>query len=563
MAIMWPRKLPPEITSTILRSTECRVYERLRETLDDTFVVFYSRPWLGLKPDGEEIDGECDFVVAHPEYGMLAIEVKGGAVDYDPAGEKWTSKDRWECVHKIKNPIIQAKQSKYQILQKLNDSNEIGYRRIRARHGVIFPDSRNTEGKYLGADIPENLICFMEDFNYDFREWILERMGASDGYDYSEKPLGDDGIQALENILARPIHLHFPLGKIISDDDHEIGVYTQQQYQILNFIKNIPQALISGGAGTGKTILAIEEAIRLAQMGMRVLLTCYNKPLAQMIRKKTEGIDLIEVANFHELCHRYAETSGTKCPDDVSDNDLWNTVYPGIFKEVVLEEPRLQFDAIIVDEGQDFRSHWFDSLNAALNKEGYSVLRIFYDSNQSIYDFEAGFPKDISVVPLPLNRNLRNTQHICEILKCYYSGPELIAAGPQGREVEWMKVDTESDIPSVLDSVVRDLTEKEGVVPSDITILTDSRKKFGTIAPDVRCAGIICHRCDALRPNGITLDTVRRFKGLESPVVIFILSRELATDRELLYVGLSRARAQLIVIGTGKDIEYVNNCRSS
>ena len=558
MAVMWPRILPHEITSTVLRSTECRVYERLRETLDDTFVVFYSRPWLGLKPDGEEIDGECDFVVAHPEYGMLTIEVKGGAISYNPKNEQWISRDRWGYNHNIKNPINQAKQSKYQILKKLNDSKEIGYRRIRARHGVIFPDSRNPGEEYLGADIPENLICFMEDFEHHFREWILDRMGADDGYDYSEKPLGPDGIRALENILAHPIHLHFPLGKIISDDDYEIAVYTQQQYQILNFIKDIPRAQISGGAGTGKTILAIEEAMRLAQMGMRVLLTCYNKPLAQMIRKKTEGIDLIEVANFHELCHKYAETSGTPVPEDVPEHDLFDTVYPEIFKEIVLKEPKLQFDAIIIDEGQDFRSHWFDALNAALNKEGYSILRIFADSNQSVYDFKAEFPKDLSVVPLPLNRNLRNTQHICEVLKRFYSGPELIAAGPPGQEVEWITVDTESDVPSVLDSVVRKLIDEEDVDPSDISILTDSQKKFDTIAPDIKCAGIICHRCDALRSNGITLDTVRRFKGLESPIVIFLLSHELVTNTELLYVGLSRARAQLMVIGTSKDVEYVN-----
>ena len=47
------------------RSTECEVFRRLETVLDDSFVVFYSQPWLGLKPDGEEIDGECDFIVVH------------------------------------------------------------------------------------------------------------------------------------------------------------------------------------------------------------------------------------------------------------------------------------------------------------------------------------------------------------------------------------------------------------------------------------------------------------------------------------------------------------------
>ena len=95
MALMWPRTLPPDVTGNTLRSTECEVFRRLEVVLDDSFVVFYSRPWLGLKPDGEEIDGECDFIVAHAELGMLTLEVKGGAVAYDPRTDRWTSRDQW------------------------------------------------------------------------------------------------------------------------------------------------------------------------------------------------------------------------------------------------------------------------------------------------------------------------------------------------------------------------------------------------------------------------------------------------------------------------------------
>ena len=66
MAFMWPKKLTHEVLSNVLRSTECEVFNKFEKELDDSFTVFYSRPWLGLKPDGEEIDGECDFVIAHP-----------------------------------------------------------------------------------------------------------------------------------------------------------------------------------------------------------------------------------------------------------------------------------------------------------------------------------------------------------------------------------------------------------------------------------------------------------------------------------------------------------------
>jgi hypothetical protein len=58
MAVLWPRRMPNEIRDNVLRSAECKVYDRLSEVLDDGFHVFYSRPWLGVRPDGSEIDGE-------------------------------------------------------------------------------------------------------------------------------------------------------------------------------------------------------------------------------------------------------------------------------------------------------------------------------------------------------------------------------------------------------------------------------------------------------------------------------------------------------------------------
>lgn len=78
MAVLWPRKLPRSVLDDPRRRAEVRVYNRLAEVLNDTFHVFYSSPWLGTDRLGNEKDGECDFLVAHPDHGILAIEVKGG-----------------------------------------------------------------------------------------------------------------------------------------------------------------------------------------------------------------------------------------------------------------------------------------------------------------------------------------------------------------------------------------------------------------------------------------------------------------------------------------------------
>ena len=76
MAVIFPSQLPVEISQDPRRSAECRVYEALRRQLESDFHVYYSSPWLGIRPDGSEIDGEADFIVAHPNLGILVIEVK-------------------------------------------------------------------------------------------------------------------------------------------------------------------------------------------------------------------------------------------------------------------------------------------------------------------------------------------------------------------------------------------------------------------------------------------------------------------------------------------------------
>ena len=218
MAVMWPRTLPPDVTGTMLRSTECEVFRRLEAVLDDSFVVFYSRPWLGLKSDGEEIDGECDFIVAHAELGMLTLEVKGGAVAYDPRTDRWTSRDRWKVTHNIKNPVQQARSAKHELLRKLHASPHWKSRRIRARHGVVLPHSSAPPGD-LGADMPQRIFCFVERFEDGLRDWILERFGDTLPDEGPTKELRRDGVQALEKTLAKPFQLRTPLGMVLSRDD--------------------------------------------------------------------------------------------------------------------------------------------------------------------------------------------------------------------------------------------------------------------------------------------------------------------------------------------------------
>ena len=118
MAMMYPSLLPEYILKNPLRSAEICVYNELAKQLDDHFYVFYSSPWIGTTPDGDEIDGEADFTIAHAQKGMLVIEVKGGKVEREEDTGQWKSTDRYGVVHNIKNPVAQARTGKHEFIKK-------------------------------------------------------------------------------------------------------------------------------------------------------------------------------------------------------------------------------------------------------------------------------------------------------------------------------------------------------------------------------------------------------------------------------------------------------------
>ncbi len=552
MAVMWPRRLPPDVTGNMLRSTECEVFRRLEAVLDDSFVVFYSRPWLGLRPDGEEIDGECDFIVAQAQLGILTLEVKGGAVAYDPRTDKWTTRDRWKVTHTIKNPVRQARSAKHELLRRLNESPHWKARRIRARHGVVLPHS-SAPPSDLGADMPRWMFCFSDGFENRLRDWILERLGDAPPDEGRTRPLGPDGLHALETILAKPFQLRTPLGALLSRDDAAIQVLTQQQFHILRAIEAVPRVAISGGAGTGKTVLAIEEAGRCSELGARTLFVCYNRPLAVEVRRRLKGGPPVTVMTFHELCADMTRCAGIPQPEGVPETQLFEELWPELLMQAFERLPDERYDAIIVDEGQDFLPLWWIAVEAALAPNG--VFRTFFDNNQRVYASAIRLPENVDLVPIRLTLNLRNTRRIHELVRQHYTGYEIEAIGPEGVEVRWIRADTPDDLTQRISDCVVQLDSLERVPPDDIAVLVATEKAIDRVAPSNRIGGCRTARCDEDMDGRIVVDSIRRFKGLERPVVVIAATPDTVIDMELPYVALSRARTHLVIAGTEKVLD--------
>jgi hypothetical protein len=552
MAILWPRQMPHEVRANVLRSAECKVYDRLSEVLDDEFHVFYSRPWLGLRPDGSEIDGECDFVVAHPKRGLLMIEVKGGAVSYNPATEQWTSRDRWNYLHVIKNPVGQARSAKHTIYQRLQESRKWRPRRIVARHGVILPDA-DAPQRDLGMDMPRRLFCCREEFETGLREWVLARLGEVEDGGRTESP-GAEGIAALEDILARPFQLRMPSRHVAEEDDRALQMLTTQQYHILAELEDVPRVAIAGGAGTGKTVLATEKAVRCAEAGRRTLLTCYNAPLAADLAGRVSGCARLDVRSFHALCSEMAEAAGFPVPRDGDKRQLFDNTLPELLMKAAEMLPDRRYDVIVVDEGQDFRLHWWLALEAMLAQGGDGHLYVFFDNNQQVYQDLRSLPKDLALVPIRLSRNLRNTRHIHEVASAHYEGPAIEAIGPEGSQVEWSSV-SEAKIGDAMERTLKRLVGQEEFAPDDIAVLCANDRELGIFCRGGRIGSYVSTACDRPESGRLVADTVRRFKGLERRVVIVVATDAMTDDQELRYLALSRPRTHLIVIGTQRNLD--------
>src|SRR5262249_25084413 len=110
MARMYPQRLLDAVKSP----AEQAVYTILATHLPNDFVVFHNVRWLAKSRAGGAVDGETDFLIAHPDYGVLVIEVKGGTIRYDGATGAWTSTDRNGVVYDI-DPFGQARRAQYSL----------------------------------------------------------------------------------------------------------------------------------------------------------------------------------------------------------------------------------------------------------------------------------------------------------------------------------------------------------------------------------------------------------------------------------------------------------------
>ncbi|MBC8872888.1 MAG: NERD domain-containing protein [Planctomycetes bacterium] len=302
------RMIPAVFDETTRSYAERDLYYRLQNHLDEDWTVIHSLPWFDDAPYGIR-DRECDFLLLHPRYGLLALETKSGAPRYNGKDEKWLYDDGT----KVADPFKQAREAMYNLTRRLGKSTEWKNAKLPFGYAVAFPDARSV----LGALRPDlDIGLFILEPDLEQLEQKLIRVLAR----FSEPPARSNraAVEEALEILRPSFHLvpALPtLSTTIEFAKSELVRLTAEQVFAMEGMAGNSRLLVRGGAGTGKTLLIVAEATRLAEEGKNVLVLCFNRPLSAFLRQQfPETADGVTAATFHEFCQAILKDTATPPP---------------------------------------------------------------------------------------------------------------------------------------------------------------------------------------------------------------------------------------------------------
>lgn len=533
---------------------ENKLFMKIRDDLSNSWTALHS---LGFGNHRFKPWAEIDFVLVGP-LGVFCIEVKGGRVGRKDG--EWSFQDRKENIHlKREGPFEQAGGASAALFTFLQErlpdikTSVVGF-------GVATPD---VIFQVNAPDVIKTVIFDERDNTLNFTKYI-ERIAAywtSRVHGSSSKRLLEPRLcERVVELLRPDFDLEPTLRCQMRNVGDELVRLTNEQYQIVDALATNSRVMIRGGAGTGKSLLALREARRIAAEGGKVLLCCFNRQLAQYLSLCLRDCTNVTVKNLHGFMADVVARAGMNSRLPAAEpSDLFSVYYPELCTEALVASEEHHFDALIVDEGQDLMKVAYIDVFDLLLHGGIKAgkWRIFYDPNQDIFSgleskalagFEAGCPATFQ-----LFKNCRNTLPIATTTSLLIGKrcPETLSVeGPEVR-THWYTSPQQQirQISSHLNYLLG-----SGVAPQEIVILSKRKLGFSVLALGLKNVTVSVQdltQCAAGHEDDrcVRFSTVAAFKGLESEAIIYADIDDLGAEdsRELLYVGTSRARTLLAV----------------
>ncbi|MDT5082570.1 MAG: hypothetical protein QOJ80_7207 [Mycobacterium sp.] len=528
--------ITPDETPRLANEAERTVYQALLAQLQPN-----DRVIPGQRVTDHLKDHEVDFVVAIEGAGIVCLEVKGSEVWHD--GETWWQKRRGH-EHKIQ-PVRQAREACYALREFIEKDERWTQGRLRWDHVVVLPNAELADDFAL-PECPRWKVVDRNDLPnlVDRLRYVLVSQ------ELPRDLLSQEGIEQLSTALSgRGLPQRSVVARALANQD-AADALTEHQAVILDAVRLLNRVEVRGGAGSGKTFLAMEQARRLAQRGQRVALVCYSHGLASYLERIASSWPRRHqpayVGEFHDLGKQWG---APEAPDESLRNEetvkFWEHDLPLQMAELAAQlEPGYRFDSIVVDEAQDFADAWWDPLLAALKDDEEGGIYVFTDEGQRVFSRHGSPP--VPLVPLILDHNLRNTRQIASAFQPLVDHPMRFLGG-EGPAVTFVPCTREDALGEGDDQI--ELLLEQGWRPEDLALLTT-----GSRHPEQAERQRDGHKAywDSFwDTDQVFYGHVLGFKGLERRAVVLVVNDQgkFERSRERLYVGLSRARDQLVVCG--------------
>ena len=605
----------PETIRSSATAGERLVFRTLKHYLPDDYIVYYEPNIHGRRPD---------FVIIGPDLGLIVLEVK----DYTRSTLYQLNHDEWIITpangsqKKIKSPFLQARENMFKLTDVLKkDQNLIQHEGKYATtlkfpygSGVIF--TRLTQNDCIRHGLYQVIDpCFSlmrDEINPDdpqFSEEILiEKILNMFTVPYRLKqPLTGEEIDSIRYHLFPEVRISAEFKKVTPYQDqlllslHNIRAMDLHQENLAKQLGD-QNRLIRGVAGSGKTLILASRAKLLSKQHpeWKILILCFNISLARFIEQMVQQMmlepddlfdfdplvkrksHLIEVRNFHAWLQNDLH---------ISERRISSTLEKLRKREIILPS----YDAILIDEGQDFEPEWLELASEVLNPETKSLLLV-EDRAQSIYKRKRSYVQDTGLDfrgrSKILNINYRNTSQIVSFAWSFYQSNSSLKDKVVTKELDGEIIAPQSTLrrgpePAIIkcehffkeaDLVARQIKKlhDEKKVPYSEMLILYRVQKFSTM-----------HYVDALQraldyygikhfwitensetkrtfskdDQCVKISTIDSSKGLDFQAVFIVnvdnmpFKYEEDVEREvsLLYIGMTRAKEYLFLSYSGES----------
>jgi len=518
---MIPNAIPRQSKS----NAEANLFEVISnmEGWDDWFCLHSLR----LDEHAYQVCGEIDFLFLGPD-GVFACEVKGGRVSFN--GKIWTMKDRYGHDHnEHRGPFKQSEDAHFSLktdLLKISSLHSL-VPKIRFGWFVSFPE----------IEFEISSVEWSKEIVFDIRSCSSPSLLAfklQHMLDYYKAKFPKKNVLTrddLENLLVhiRPRFDRVPkLGDVAVHLLDESVALTKEQYLFLDAVFSNPRIICNGGAGTGKSFIALEAARRMFALGKSVVFTARSETLLAYLANQpnVDGIQFVPWQSVGDL-----NPADYLVIDEAQD--VLDETAPGMIDRLV--------------KGGGSQGNWL----ICMDKNSQSNLAgSFSDSTLKIMENFKTTSVDIPV-------NCRNTLLILNQTK-WATGADMGIRGiGDGPSVTWQSVNDIKSEAALLESHLKKLLMEERLEPKQITVLVlNSRHN-----PLDHISDALRNRIKEINPKlvenwnerPITWSDVPTFKGLENIAICVVGGRELNELRSpvnSLYVAMSRAQAFLWIATT-------------